>query len=383
MESDSRHHRPRPTGRGSRRARPTGRGSRRARPTGREFRRARRAGRTGPVAGAVALVVGAALVAAVSLCGAALLGMIDPPAAARSGDRSGGPGRSVGLPAHSDRFVTPEQLDRATAGAAPVARRVVASLGGGPASAATKESPVGARGVGGVRAAIVPHHLVAGHLAAGLLAALAERPPETVVIVGPDHFGAGPAVGTCRAAWNTAVGRVEADTDLVSALVARGAAVEAWDVLEREHSVGALVPLVKRYFPEVRVVPLTVRAGVSFERAAALGRLLAELAPGRGAAAGGGVLVIASVDFSHYLPRAEADRRDELTLQALRNGDWDVLFAMGPAHLDSAAALAVAFAFAGCAEAPRFEVVWHDNSAAVLGRPNLAETTSYFLLVIP
>jgi len=193
-------------------------------------------------------------------------------------------------------------------------------------------------------------------------------------------------VGTSLAAWSTAAGKVEADAAFASALLDRGAAEEAWEVLDREHSVGALIPFVKRYLAEARVVPLTVRADVSFDEAVRLGRLLKELALEREPPSSGepdGVFVVASVDFSHYLSQPEAARRDDLTISALRSGEWGVLFAMGPAHLDSPASLAVAFAFAGTTAEPRFEVVWHDNSAAVLGRPDLDETTSYFLLTVP
>jgi hypothetical protein len=43
----------------------------------------------------------------------------------------------------------------------------------------------------------------------------------------------------------------------------------------------------------------------------------------------------------------------------------------------------VAFAFAGSVEKPRFAVVAHTNSATLLGRPDLAETTSHYLLLVP
>jgi AmmeMemoRadiSam system protein B len=91
---------------------------------------------------------------------------------------------------------------------------------------------------------------------------------------------------------------------------------------------------------------------------------------------------VASVDFSHYLPRTQAEDMDELTLAALTRADWPTLFGMGPSNLDSPGALAVAFAFAGAMEQTRFQVVEHTNSAGLLGRPDLPETTSHFLLTI-
>jgi AmmeMemoRadiSam system protein B len=227
---------------------------------------------------------------------------------------------------------------------------------------------------------------VAGHLAAGLFAYLAVDPPGVIIIAGPDHFNRGPPVGTSRASWQTAGGLVEPHLETIDGLIEAGLAREVRAVLEGEHSVGALMPLIKLYLPRARVVPLTLRGDVTFEQAAALGRHLAVAfsAPSRGA---GGpterIVFVASVDFSHYLPKGEADARDALTLGALERGEWGALFAFGPHHLDSAASLAAAFAFAGYLDDPRFRMIAHINSATVLGRPGLQETTSYLLLTIP
>jgi len=268
-------------------------------------------------------------------------------------------------PAHADRFADSAGLKAAVDGAA----RVVEDL---------RLAAQGPNGAMEWVAAVVPHHLVAGHLPAGLLAYLRVRPPETLVIVGPDHFGRGPSVGTDYASWRTAWGDTAADDGLVSALLEAGLAQEAWTTLDGEHSIGALMPLVKLYLPETRVVALTLRRGVTLKEAAVLGSFLREWTT----ATRGDVFVVASVDFSHYLPRSQAEDRDELTLAALTRADWPTLFGMGPSNLDSPGALAVAFAFAGKMEQTRFQVVEHTNSAGLLGRPDLPETTSHFLLTI-
>jgi AmmeMemoRadiSam system protein B len=308
---------------------------------------------------AIAAVVVATLVAA------AMVGCHPRPA-----EPPGGSAALEPAPAHADRFVTRAQLDAALALGAEVAgdaRRA----GLGPT----------------VDVVVVPHHLVAGHLVAGALAYLAVEPPATVIIVGPDHFRAGPRVGTSLGVWRTAGGVVEPESDLVAALLLGGMAEEAWRAQEGEHSVGALVPFVRSLLPGARVVPITVRGDLSYEEAVALGKWLREWADGRGKGdAGvrlGRVVLVASVDFSHYLDRREAEKRDVRTIAALESGDWAALFGMGSEYLDSPASLAAAFAFAGSVEKPRFAVVAHTNSATLLGRLDLAETTSHYLLLIP
>lgn len=274
-------------------------------------------------------------------------------------------------PPHSRVFASPAEFDAAVGRAGPVSARLGELCGG-----AGSPAPVPAAQPLRPRAAVVPHHLVGGHLPAGLFAYLAADPPATLVIIGPDHLNAGPPVATSTAPWITAAGPVEADRALIAELIRAGLAEEAWTVVDQEHSVGALVPLIRYYLPEARVVPLVLRGDLDYRRAVALGQ-------GLGASGGERLFVLASVDFSHYLTPAEAARRDAMTLAALTRGDWDALFAMGPHHLDSAPALAALFAFAGCLDHPGFSVAAHTDASVHLGDPDLSETTSYFLLLVP
>ncbi len=312
--------------------------------------------------------------------------------------------RAAATPAHADHFVTPAQFEKAMDGAGAVAADLATAAEGNPgvvkgdAGAAEGDPGTAERDPGAadrdsdadsadarIVAAVVPHHLVAGHLVAGLFAYLSADPPRTLVVVGPDHHNAGPRVGTSLASWRTGPGLVDVDVPLTAALIDRSLAGEAWAVQDEEHSVGVLMPFARRYLPETRVVALTLRSDVPFAEACALGRFLREWAAtgaGEEARGGRGVFVVASVDFSHYLPRPEAERRDSTTLPALERGDWTALFGMGPSNLDSPAALAVAFVFAGDPDSPDFVVVEHTNSATLLGQPDLPSTTSHFLFAI-
>lgn len=295
-----------------------------------------------------------------------------PVSAAESAQRAAAE-RAATAPAHTDKFITAGELERIAGEAGRVAADVgKAASGASGGSTATSGATGAARPV---VAAVVPHHLVAGQLPAGLFAYLAADPPDTLVVIGPDHDNAGPPIATSFGGWQTPGGRVEVDPDLTAALLDEDIAGEAWAVQDNEHSVGALMPLVRRYLPQTRVVALTVRRDVSPAQATALGRFLAQWSGSR-------IFVVASVDFSHYLRLAEAQRRDEDTIAALEAGDWTALFGLGASNLDSPASLAAAFTFAGNEDSPDFSVVEHTNSATLLGQPDLASTTSHFLILI-
>lgn len=220
---------------------------------------------------------------------------------------------------------------------------------------------------------LVPHHDLAAELLSGFFLMLEAEPPEVIFLVGPNHEAAGPRVITGRRPWQTDFGRVEADQEAVDALVTAGLATVEEEVLAREHAMGTLMPYIKYHAPEARVVPLVLHRGLSLPELERLaGALSAQLGPGR--------ILVASVDFSHYLTRAEAEARDAQTLAAIRAGDLDRLLGMGPGHLDSPEAVSVLLMAMAASGAEGPTVLGHTNSGVIL-RDDLIETTSYFTFV--
>ncbi|MDR2686148.1 MAG: AmmeMemoRadiSam system protein B [Oscillospiraceae bacterium] len=145
-----------------------------------------------------------------------------------------------------------------------------------------------------VRAVIVPHGGEALPMAAAVFAALAERPPDTVVFIAPNHTSLGPKIATTRAAFSNYHGLVLPREDIVQALEGRGLAGIGDALFEDEHSVGILMPLLARHLPGVRAVPLIFQKGVSFNAAK-------QAVDTACALAGPGALLVASIDFSHGL----------------------------------------------------------------------------------
>ena len=217
---------------------------------------------------------------------------------------------------------------------------------------------------------LVPHHDLAAELLSGFFLVLEAQPPEVIFLVGPNHEAAGPPVVTGRRAWQTDFGQVEADLDAVDALLAAGIAEVEEEVLSGEHTMGTLMPYIKYHTPEARVVPLVLHRGLTLPELERLAGALAQLlGPGR--------ILVASVDFSHYLTRAEAEARDAETLAAVMAGDLDRLLRMGPDHLDSPEAVSVLLMAMDAVGAEGPTVLGHTNSGEIL-RDDLIETTSYF-----
>jgi hypothetical protein len=163
-----------------------------------------------------------------------------------------------------------------------------------------------------VRAIVVPH---AGYIYSGPIAAhaysliAADRPPDTVLIFGVDHYGASRGAALSDRPWRTPLGPTAVDTDLVSALkqppleVDEGAHV-------REHSIEVQLPFLEYVLPHPKFVPLMVGFGPY--------DFLEEVASVvRSAIHDRDVLLVASTDFSHYVPVATADRLDHMAIDKI------------------------------------------------------------------
>ena len=199
--------------------------------------------------------------------------------------------------------------------AAELAREVEQHLAAGRAAAGGGE-PAPAL------ALMAPHagYMYSGGVAGQVFARVAV--PARVVVMGPNHTGRGERVSVVPAgAYQVPGGSVPIDTELAEAILDEvpGARPDA-DAHRSEHSVEVEVPFLRAREPAVRFVPM-VLAGLSEKDAIAVGEGLARAI----ARVGGGVLVVASSDMSHYLPDAEARRVDRIALDALLTGDPAVL----------------------------------------------------------
>lgn len=172
-------------------------------------------------------------------------------------------------------------------------------------------------------AAVAPHagYVYSGPVAAHLFAQLArETPPATVLVLGVNHHGIGSRFAVSDEVWSTPLGEVGPDSDLVRAL-ARGPVELDPGAHRREHSIEVELPFLQTIYPEgsFRFVALQV-SFARYDDLVELGQHLRRVLEGRD------VLVIASSDLSHYLPRREAREKDDRALEPLLRLDPEELY---------------------------------------------------------
>ena len=222
--------------------------------------------------------------------------------------------------------------------------------------------------------AVVPHHLLAYKLIDPVFNKIALEKPATIILIGPNHFNQGARILTTPWGWQTPFGIVESDQAIIDSLVADQLVKVNEEVFKSEHSIGSLMPFLKFYLPETQVVPIILHHDVTRQEARELGKYLAELVGDKNC------LVMASVDFSHYLTREEAELKDRETIEALKNKNMGKIFSMGNDYLDSPASIGVLFSAMEELGKEDFRILDNINSGVILNN-DLIETTSYLTLM--
>jgi len=159
---------------------------------------------------------------------------------------------------------------------------------------------------------VSPHagYIYSGQVAACAFATIPADFSGTFVVIGPSHRG----YMTCGSAvpWETPLGIVDTDTELVAALD-----IEIDEFSHKdEPSLEVQVPFIKYRFPRARIAPIMMGvqdfsgvAGLAEKVVDAVRRTKRD------------VRIVASSDFSHYVPEARAKTNDLYVIDALRTLD--------------------------------------------------------------
>jgi AmmeMemoRadiSam system protein B/AmmeMemoRadiSam system protein A len=180
---------------------------------------------------------------------------------------------------------------------------------------------------GKIRALIVPHagHVYSGQTAAYAYALVRGTPFETVVIIGPSHhFGFSGCSIYPGEGFATPLGTARINSVLARAITKAGGFTfvpEAYFVPGadvQEHSVEVQVPFIQKALPDAKIVPIVM----GYQTRPTIQALASALEK---TCAGKNVLVIASTDLSHFLPKAQAAAMDGNTISLIQSAKTETL----------------------------------------------------------
>ncbi len=222
-----------------------------------------------------------------------------------------------------------------------------------------------------ISGAIVPHHLLASFIIADIFAKIAQQGTQTIILLAPNHQNIGNApVLTSGLAWETPYGKIMPHDEIISSLIQKDYVVADEDILDKEHAIGGLLPFISYYDNTVRIVPLILRQNMTREQLQGLSQSIADSVDDK-------TVVVASVDFSHYLNSDEAEKNDEKTLKAMEGHDYGALLQMNSDYLDSPEAIVTLLQVMEQLDIKKSEILHHANSGRLMDE-SFAQTTSYF-----
>ena len=174
-----------------------------------------------------------------------------------------------------------------------------------------------------ILAVICPHagYMFSGPSAAHSYLELGEqKPPNTVVIIGPNHTGWGTPVSVMReGVWETPLGEVTIDTKLSDNIIESFVTARSDEsAFIREHSLEVQLPFLQFIYPDFKFVPICM-GYQDLKTSVELGQAIYEASKDRD------IIVIASSDLTHQESKASAKMKDQYVLDAIRELDEEKL----------------------------------------------------------
>jgi hypothetical protein len=158
---------------------------------------------------------------------------------------------------------------------------------------------------------------------------------------------------------------MEPDLTLLNKLTSLGLVNAEESPFNKEHGVSGIVPFVKKLAPKANVLPIILKANASEDLVNSLAQQLASEP---------NVVVVASVDFSHYLPEVVAKFHDDISMDALVSFNLTNLPRL---EVDSPLSLQLVEKFAQLKGDMQFKILRHSDSSAKAGRDLVADNTSW------
>ena len=229
-----------------------------------------------------------------------------------------------------------------------------------------------------VAAGVVPHHLLAKEIIEDFFTYISkDKPhPDTIVLLSPDHFNSASLEGETSfitVSWESGSSEIKGipvDTSLLQKLAPENNLISSNSAVTLEFGITNLLPFLKSCFTQVKVVPILVPANITRNEVTHLVESIDRLSSPN-------TMMMASVDFSHYLPPEAASFHDQKSIRVLKNFEEENFENI---EVDSWPSLYAVRLYARLRESENPIIIAHKNSTDFLPFPQ-EETTSYFSVV--
>ena len=168
----------------------------------------------------------------------------------------------------------------------------------------------------GALGVISPHagYIYSGKYASVSISSLEEK--EIYVILSPNHTGLGAFFSVYPSGyWETPLGKIKVAEDFVDEFVNAFSYAEKDELAHlEEHSIEVILPFLQYFFEDFKIVPITLALD-NPEITKEAGMLLAKMSEEWD------IGIIASSDFSHYVPSSVARKLDKMAIDRILSLD--------------------------------------------------------------
>jgi len=227
-------------------------------------------------------------------------------------------------------------------------------------------------------AGVVPHHNTAAVLISGFFAQASNHVDDydLVIILAPNHEGELASVVLSYRDWDIGNGVFTCRQFVNDLMDAEGINTAiGHSLMELDHAASILIPYIYHYLPDTKVAPILLNRTLSFDATIQLFYWINTWV----ASSDKNILLVASIDFSHFLTVPQSREMDRVTKEAIFSHDLHRIHAMNYHYLDSTAAMIIFLMYLEYLGLPP-QIVAHTDASEFLG-PGLDETTSYMIIV--
>ncbi len=218
---------------------------------------------------------------------------------------------------------------------------------------------------------IIPHHLLASFVIADFFSKLSAQKPVTIILLGPNHYEKGNFKAlTSLYDWDTSFGLVHPDNSTINSLVKNNLVRVDEETLPNDHALSAIMPFIKYYLPEAKVVPILISGVLTKDESEVLANKLSSFVTKD-------VVVVSSVDFSHYLTSSQAKEKDKTTFQVINEFNYRQLYLLNSGYLDSPPSIGVLLMVMQKLGTAQMDLLYNSNSGEIQ-QNSFIQTTSYF-----
>ena len=225
---------------------------------------------------------------------------------------------------------------------------------------------------------VVPHHLLAKEIIEDFFEFIAgqEQHPETIILLSPDHFNCSATKkenSFISVGWKESIAELEClsvDIDLLKRLTINNNIISDRSAVLAEFGITNLLLFIKKYLPETKIIPILIPESITQEEVINFVQTINHVSNEQ-------AIIIASVDFSHYLPAGATIFHDTKSIRVLLNFEEEDFENI---EVDSWQSLYAVRLFAKLRGSENPAIIAHKNSVDFLPC-DFNSTTSYFSVV--